>query len=299
MRVGSSRQDYRSYKKTLPGWLSGKESSYQCRRCRKREFNPSIGRSPRGGHGKPLQYSCLRNPRDTGAQWAIVNGATRSQMWLNDWAHTHAREGRETRAFCLPHYVKILQEGDCLPGRRPSPRNQPSSTLILGFSASIQYETKYLLFKSDSLWYFVISSLIRLRQKNKSVENVFNHQMCKTEIQNLDLTESISFKNGLNATNAIINAPNLTFDGKSAIYIFYQNSHVFKDTNMLYYKWHRYPCVESCISYISVHQILLGLSWLRFDRSIRNCVQNCLKKPTVPTISWIKSMWAWLHNYVA
>ena len=28
------------------------------------------GRSPGGGHGYPLQYSCLENPLDRGASWA-------------------------------------------------------------------------------------------------------------------------------------------------------------------------------------------------------------------------------------
>ena len=28
------------------------------------------GRSPGGGHGNPLQYSCLENPMDRGAWWA-------------------------------------------------------------------------------------------------------------------------------------------------------------------------------------------------------------------------------------
>ena len=27
---------------------------------------PGPGRSPAGGHGNPLQYSCLENPRDRG-----------------------------------------------------------------------------------------------------------------------------------------------------------------------------------------------------------------------------------------
>ena len=31
---------------------------------------PGSGRSPGGGHGKPLQYSCLENPMDRGAWWA-------------------------------------------------------------------------------------------------------------------------------------------------------------------------------------------------------------------------------------
>ena len=34
------------------------------------------------GNGKPLQYSCLENPRDGGAWWAGVYEVARSQTWL-------------------------------------------------------------------------------------------------------------------------------------------------------------------------------------------------------------------------
>ena len=34
---------------------------------------PGSGRSPRGGHGNSLQYSCLENLTDRGAGWAIVH----------------------------------------------------------------------------------------------------------------------------------------------------------------------------------------------------------------------------------
>ena len=33
---------------------------------------PGLGRSPGGGHGNPLQYSCLENPMDRGAWLATV-----------------------------------------------------------------------------------------------------------------------------------------------------------------------------------------------------------------------------------
>ena len=36
------------------------------------------GRSPGGGNGKPLQYSCLENPIDRGASWATVHGVSKS-----------------------------------------------------------------------------------------------------------------------------------------------------------------------------------------------------------------------------
>ena len=40
---------------------------------------PGSGRSPRGGNGNPLQYSCLENPMDRRAWWATVHEVTKSQ----------------------------------------------------------------------------------------------------------------------------------------------------------------------------------------------------------------------------
>ena len=37
---------------------------------------PGSGRSPGGGHGMSLQYSCLENPMDRGAWWATVHSVT-------------------------------------------------------------------------------------------------------------------------------------------------------------------------------------------------------------------------------
>ena len=38
---------------------------------------PGSGRSPEGGNGYTLQYSCLENPMDRGAWRAIVHGVTK------------------------------------------------------------------------------------------------------------------------------------------------------------------------------------------------------------------------------
>ena len=40
---------------------------------------PGSGRSPGGGSGNPLQYSCLENPMDRGAWWATVRGSQKSR----------------------------------------------------------------------------------------------------------------------------------------------------------------------------------------------------------------------------
>ena len=41
--------------------------------------SPRLGRSPGGGHGNPLQYSCLENPMDRGVWRATVRGVANSQ----------------------------------------------------------------------------------------------------------------------------------------------------------------------------------------------------------------------------
>ena len=57
-------------------WLSGKESA-----CNAGDLDliHGLGKSPGGGHGNPLQYSCLQNPMERGAWWATVHWVTKSQ----------------------------------------------------------------------------------------------------------------------------------------------------------------------------------------------------------------------------
>ena len=45
---------------------------------------PGLGRPPGEGNGNPLQYSCLENPIDGGAWWAIAHGVAKSWTWLSD-----------------------------------------------------------------------------------------------------------------------------------------------------------------------------------------------------------------------
>ena len=47
---------------------------------------PGSGRSFKGGHSNPLQYSCLENPTDRGTWWATVHRVAKSWTrlkWLN------------------------------------------------------------------------------------------------------------------------------------------------------------------------------------------------------------------------
>ena len=40
---------------------------------------PGLGRYLGGGHGNPLQYSCLENPYVQNSWWATVHGVTKIQ----------------------------------------------------------------------------------------------------------------------------------------------------------------------------------------------------------------------------
>ena len=65
------RHLYSTKKRTLevhlagfPGGASGKESACNAGDTRDADSIPGLERSSGGGHGNPLQYSCLENPKD-------------------------------------------------------------------------------------------------------------------------------------------------------------------------------------------------------------------------------------------
>ena len=51
---------------------------------------PGLGRSPEGGHGNPLQYSCLENSMDSGASQVTVHAVAKSRTRLSACAHPHS-----------------------------------------------------------------------------------------------------------------------------------------------------------------------------------------------------------------
>ena len=58
----------------FPGGSSGEEPAANAGDRRDSGLTPGRGRSPGGGHGNPLQYSCLENPMDRGDWRATVHG---------------------------------------------------------------------------------------------------------------------------------------------------------------------------------------------------------------------------------
>ena len=88
---------------------------------------PGKERYPRGGHGNPLQYSCLENPMDRRAWRATVHGVTRVRYDWSNLAHMKLLEsdclsfligrGLNSKSKCSTciYTLKIWLEFHCIP----------------------------------------------------------------------------------------------------------------------------------------------------------------------------------------
>ena len=54
------------------------------------------------GNGNPLQYSCLENPRDGGAWWAVVCGVAQSRTRLKRLSSSNSSD------YFLPHFREVF-----------------------------------------------------------------------------------------------------------------------------------------------------------------------------------------------
>ena len=62
------------------GGTSGKGAACHCSRCKDVGWISGSGRSPGGGHGNPLQYSCPENPTDRGV-WQAAELDSTEATW--------------------------------------------------------------------------------------------------------------------------------------------------------------------------------------------------------------------------
>jgi len=69
---------------TIMGFPGGSDSKESACNAGDPSSMPGSGRSPGGGNGNPLQYSCLENSMDRGAWQAIVHGVAKSPTRLSN-----------------------------------------------------------------------------------------------------------------------------------------------------------------------------------------------------------------------
>ena len=97
----------------VPGGSDGKQFA-----CNMGDLGliPGLGRSPGGGYGNPLQYSCLENPMVRGAWRATFHRVTKSQTRCSDLA-------------CTPVAQRALERGTDLSASRPHQGSQANISL--------------------------------------------------------------------------------------------------------------------------------------------------------------------------
>ena len=96
---------------------------------------PGSGRSPGGGHGNPLQYSCLENPTDRGAWWAAVHRVTKSWTQLK-WLSLHTQTD-------LKHLLMKITSLDTLMAYMTC-----DETCLTGWDSALTWV-------SNSLWWYL------------------------------------------------------------------------------------------------------------------------------------------------
>ena len=110
----------------FPGGSDGKESA-----CNAGNLGSilGLGRSPGGGHGNALQYSCLENPMDRGAWQATIHGVAKSQTQGHN---------RETRLSTAHNHIKGSSGSSAV---RNLPAMQQTQVQFLGREDSLEKET--------------------------------------------------------------------------------------------------------------------------------------------------------------
>ena len=88
----------------FPGGTSGKEPAGDIKDV---GSIPSSRGAPGGGHGNPVQYSCLENPMDRGAWQTTVHGVTKSLADYSPWGHKESDTAEVTYHTCTYIFIYL------------------------------------------------------------------------------------------------------------------------------------------------------------------------------------------------
>ena len=72
----------------FPGDSCGNKFTCQCRRCKWLGFDPWVSKIPWNRKCQPTPVFLPRKFHGQRNPWSTVPGATESQTWLSDWAHS-------------------------------------------------------------------------------------------------------------------------------------------------------------------------------------------------------------------
>ena len=95
---------------------------------------PGSGRSPGGGHGYSLQYSCLEDSMNRGAWWATVHRVSKSQT-LQQWQQTGRYQSVQFSSVaqsCLTHCDPMNHSMPGLPVHHQLPESTQTNVHWVG-----------------------------------------------------------------------------------------------------------------------------------------------------------------------
>ena len=126
----------------FPGGSDGKEST-----CNAGDMSsiPELGNSPGGGHGNPLQYSCLKNPH---GQRSLAGCSPKNRKKIgHEWTHKHGTIPEDIWSHQIPESHWELPGCSCyksgwIPGHCMSNSNTQNSSAIV--DALFQYGEQVL-----------------------------------------------------------------------------------------------------------------------------------------------------------
>ena len=205
-----------------------------------------MGRSPGGEHSNPLQYSCLVNPMDQGAWWAIVHGVAKSLTWLEQYS---------TVGFCWmchwffqgPHWQTWSQN--------------PSLIILFVFSI--------LLYRYRMMGPFQFNSVQSLSRIQLFVTPWTAARQASLSITNSwSLLKLMSIASVMPSTHLILCCPLLLLPS------IFPSIRVFSDESALRIRWPKYWSFSFNISPSNEH---LGLISFRMDSLDLFAVQGILK----------------------
>ena len=155
----------------LPQWFNDKESTYSA-------GDPGLitgsARSPGGGNGNPLRYSCLENSMERGAWWVTVHGVAKSWTRLSDSAqHIGWQKGSwEENANGLKQRCLFNQRRNSpqFTFIQSSPFSQPlmsypstdSSYTSISISLAIDFSPPWLSFSPHPVGIFMAGQLVAI-----------------------------------------------------------------------------------------------------------------------------------------
>ena len=174
----------------IPSGAVVRESTYQCRRRKRRVLDPWVGKIPWGGNGNPLQYSCLENPMDRGV---LLFSCYILSMRSNGLQHARLPCSLSPRVcsnswplswWCHPTISVSVIPFSC-PQSCPASESFPTSQLFASDGQRIAASASVLLNNIQGWFPIVLTGFISLCPKRTSrvfsVITIQNHQFFSSQ----------------------------------------------------------------------------------------------------------------------